>query len=109
MSLLKDLIDEGVLADARKIATFTRKHDPSQPPIEQRLKLSRDVAPDVVRRIGRDVWGVGGTEGADLVRTSFDKCVKELDRANNQAAAWTGEAKNAYVDRIDQIKGGEGE
>ena len=109
MSLLKDLIDDGVLADARKIDDFTRKYDPSQPSIENTLRLIRDVDTDALRRIGRDVWGVGGTEGADLVRTSFDKCVKELDRGIGQASAWTGEAKNAYADRINQIKGGEGQ
>lgn len=107
MSLLKDLIDEDVLADARKIDKFTRKHDPGLPSIENTLRLIRDVDTDVPRRVGRDVWGVGGSEGADLVRTSFDKCVTELDRAVSQAGAWTGEAKNAYGDRINQIKGSE--
>jgi hypothetical protein len=109
VSLLRDLIDEGVLADARKIDNFTRKYDPSQPSIENTLRLVRDVDTDALRRIGKDVWGVGGTEGADLVRTSFDKCVGELDRAVSQASAWTGQAKNAYGDRINQIKGGEGQ
>ena len=99
MSLLENLIDEDVLADARKIDKLTRKYDPGRPSIEKTLRLVRDVNTDVVRRVGREVWGVGGTEGADLVRTSFDSCVTELDRAVTQASAWTGEAKNAYGDR----------
>lgn len=49
---------------------------------------------------------MGGTEGADLVRTSFDACAGELDRAVSQASVWTGLAKNAYGDRINEIKGG---
>lgn len=106
MSVLKEIIDDGVLADARKVDDFTRKYDPSQPSLESTLRLVRDVDTDALRRIGRDVWGVGGSEGADLVRKSFDACVEELDRAGSQASAWTGEANNAYKKRIDQIKGG---
>lgn len=106
MSLLRDLIDEDVLADARKIDNFVRKYDPGQPSIENTLRLVRDVDTDALRRIGKDVWGVGGSEGADLVRTSFDKCTTELDRAANHASAWTGEANNAYKTRLSYIKGG---
>lgn len=109
MSLLKDLITEDVLADAGKVDKFVRKYDPSQPSIESTLRLVRDVDTDALRRIGRDVWGVGGSEGADLVRTSFDACAGELDRAVSQASSWTGKAKNAYGDRINQIKGGAGQ
>jgi hypothetical protein len=99
---LRDLIDESVLADARKVDNFVRKHDPSQPSIENTLRLVRDVDTDVLRRIGKDIWGVG--ESGDLVRTSFDNCTGELDRASNQASAWTGDANNAYKVRIDKIK-----
>ncbi|HET9142707.1 hypothetical protein [Actinophytocola sp.] len=54
---MKDLIDEDVLADARKIDNFTRKYDPSQPSIENTLRLVRDVdtrraAPHRPRRLG---------------------------------------------------------
>ncbi|MCA1605311.1 MAG: hypothetical protein LC775_07545 [Acidobacteria bacterium] len=91
---LRDLIDEDVLETLGKIDDFVRKHDNSQPSLENTFQLVRDVDTDVLRRVGNDVWGVGGSQGGDLVRTSFDDCIGELDRATTQASAWTGAANN---------------
>lgn len=99
-----DLIDESVLADARKVDDFVKSHGPDLPSVENTLRLIRDIDTDVLRRIARDVWGTGGEEGADLVGTSFTECVERLDAANKQSSAWTGDANNAYVQRVDQIK-----
>lgn len=101
---LRELIDEDVLDDARKIDEFVRKHDSSLPSLESTLRIVREVDTDVLRRVGNDVWGVGGSQGEDLVRTSFDGCISELDRGTTQASAWTGAANNAYKERIDKIK-----
>lgn len=101
---LADLIDESVLTDARKIDNFVKEHGPDLPSVENTLRIIRDVHPDTFRRVGRDVWGVGGSEGADLVGNSFNACVEQLDNAINQAASWTGQAKNAYGDRLKKIK-----
>jgi hypothetical protein len=104
MVKLKDLIDESVLGDARKIDQFARDHGKSLPSIEQTLRLVLDVDTDRLREVGKDIWGVGGGDGADLVGKSFGACLDELDRANDQTSAWTGEANNAYVRRVEQIK-----
>jgi hypothetical protein len=96
---IRDLIDEGVLSDARKVDQFVKKYDPGHPSIENTLRLVKDVDTDTLRRIGKEIWGVG--ESGDLVRVSFDNSTGELDRASNQASAWTGDANKV---RIDQIK-----
>lgn len=101
---ISDLIDETVLADARKIDSFAREHGAGLPSLENTLRLVRDVDTDRLRNVGKNVWGVGGEEGADLVGTSFDKCIAELDRANRESAAWTGNASNAYANRVDKTK-----
>ena len=101
---LRNLIDEDVLEDAREIDDFVRKHDNSLPSLENTFRLVRDIDTEVLRRVGNDVWGVGGSPGGDLVRTSFDGCIGELDRATAQASAWTGAANNAYKEHIDKIK-----
>ncbi|OLZ52104.1 hypothetical protein [Amycolatopsis keratiniphila] len=102
---LKDLIDEGVLADARKIDSFAKEHGKSIPSVENTLRLVRDIDTDRLRTVGQDVWGVGGEGGANLVGKSFDACVAELSKANEQSAAWTGDANNAYVKRVNKTKG----
>ena len=99
------MIDEGVLSDAREIDNFVRKYGPGGiPSLESTLRIVRDVHPDTFRTIAKDVWGVGGSGGADLVGSSFDGTIEQLDNAINQAASWTGQAKNAYGDRMEQIK-----
>lgn len=102
---LKDLIDEGVLADARKIDAFAKEHGKSIPSIENTLRLVRDIDTDRLRKVGQDVWGTGGEDGADLVGKSFDACITELSKASEQSAAWTGDANNAYVKRVNKTKG----
>lgn len=102
---LKDLIDEDVLADARKIDQFAKEHGKSLPSIENTLRLVRDVDTDQLRTVGKDVWGIGGEEGADLVGKSFDACIQGLGKANEQTSAWTGDANNAYVRRVNRTKG----
>ncbi|WP_158896151.1 hypothetical protein [Amycolatopsis anabasis] len=102
---LKDLIDEGVLADARKIDSFAKEHGKSVPSIENTLRLVRDIDTDRLRKVGKDVWGIGGEDGADLVGKSFDACIAELSKANEQTSAWTGDANNAYVKRVNKTKG----
>lgn len=101
---ISDLIDEGVLADAREIDNFAREHGEDLPSLENTLRLVRDVDTDRLRAVGKDVWGIGGEEGADLVGTSFDKCIVELDKANRESASWTGEASNAYANRVNKTK-----
>lgn len=103
---LRDLIDDGVLADARKIDSFLREHGEQLPSLESTLRLVRDIDVDRLRQVGEDVWGTGGEAGANLVGTHFDGCIKGLDLANQQTSAWTGDAHNAYVTRVDKIKAG---
>lgn len=98
-----DLIDESVLTDARKVDDFVKEHGERQPSIENTLRLVRDIDTDGLRRIGKDVWGTGG-EGNDLIGRSFDDCLAELDKASTNAAAWTGNAKNAYSERLTRTK-----
>lgn len=104
MVKLKDLIDDGVLADARKIDSFAKEHGQSVPSIEHTLRLVRDIDTDRLRSVGKDVWGIGGEDGKDLVGKSFDACQSGLDKANQQTAAWTGDGNNAYVQRVNQTK-----
>jgi len=101
---LKELIDDSVLADARKIDDFARDHGQNLPSIEHTLRLVRDIDTDRLRTVGKDVWGVGGEDGADLVGTSLNACIGGLSKASEQTAAWTGNANNAYVHRVDQTK-----
>jgi hypothetical protein len=101
---LKELIDDSVLADARKIDDFARDHGQNLPSIEHTLRLVRDIDTDRLRTVGKDVWGVGGEDGADLVGTSLNACIGGLSKASEQSAAWTGNANNAYVHRVDQTK-----
>ncbi|SFQ22383.1 hypothetical protein SAMN05421810_105241 [Amycolatopsis arida] len=103
---LKDLIDEGVLADARKIDDFLRERGQSLPSVENTLRLVRDIDSDQLRKVGKEVWGTGGEDGEGLISKHFDQCVEDLDRANRQTAAWTGDASNAYATRVDKIKAG---
>ncbi|RJQ74125.1 hypothetical protein D5S17_23700 [Pseudonocardiaceae bacterium YIM PH 21723] len=99
---IKDLIDEGVLSDARKIDKFAIKHGAGAPSIENTLRIIRDVDTDTLRRIGNDVWGVGGSGGGDLVRHKLEDCVGLLTKATVEASTWTGNANNAYKVRIDK-------
>ncbi|MEQ0564891.1 hypothetical protein ABJI51_37925 [Amycolatopsis sp. NEAU-NG30] len=101
---LKDLIDDSVLADARKIDKFAQDHGKSLPSLEHTLRLVRDVDTDRLRTVGKDVWGIGGEDGADLVGTSINACIGGLSKAAEQTAAWTGDANNAYVHRVNQTK-----
>jgi hypothetical protein len=103
---LRDLIDDGVLADARKIDGFLRDHGEPLPSLEDTLRLIRDIDSDHLRRVGKDVWGTGGEDGRNLVGAHFDDGIEGLDLANRQTSAWTGDAHNAYATRIDKIKGG---
>lgn len=100
---VKDLIDESVLNDARKVDGFVKEHGRSLPSIEQTLRLVRDIDTDGLRKVGKEVWGTGG-EGSDLVGTSFDDCIAQLDKASTNAAAWTGEGKNAFSERVKRTK-----
>ncbi|GHG14179.1 MULTISPECIES: hypothetical protein [Amycolatopsis] len=101
---LKELIDDSVLADARKIDAFARDHGQSLPSLEHTLRLVRDIDTDRLRSVGKDVWGVGGEDGADLVGTSINAGIGGLSKAAEQTAAWTGDANNAYVHRVNQTK-----
>lgn len=101
---LADAIDESVLADARKVDQAAREKGESLPSVEKTLRIVRDIDPDALRRVGRDVWGTGGTDGRDLVGNSFADCIAQLDNATKKAASWTGEAKNAYSERVEQTK-----
>jgi hypothetical protein len=101
---LRDLIDDSVLADAGKIDKFAQDHGHSLPSIEHTLRLVRDIDTDRLRTVGKDVWGIGGQDGADLVGSSFLACTTGLSRANEQTSAWTGNANNAYVHRVNQTK-----
>lgn len=103
---LKDLIDDGVLSDAREVDNFLAQHGESLPSVEQTLRLVRDIDTDRLREVAEDVWGTGGEGGKDLVGTKFDACVEKLDLASRQTAAWTGEANNAYATRVGKIKKG---
>jgi len=103
---LRELIDDGVLADARKIDNFLREHDEPLPSLESTLRLVRDIDADRLRQVGQDVWGTGGEDGRNLVGTRFDDCIDGLDLANRQTSAWTGDAHNAYATRVDKIKAG---
>src|SRR5262249_50772356 len=103
---LKDLIDDGVLADAHKIDGFLRDHGEALPSLESTLRLIRDIDSDHLRQVGQDVWGTGGEDGRNLVGARFDDGIEDLDLANRQTSAWTGDAYNAYATRIDKIKAG---
>lgn len=103
---LKDLIDDGVLADAREIDNFLKDHGESLPSVEHTLRLVRDIDTDRLRKVGKDVWGTGGEDGKDLVGRHFDACIEDLDLANQQTSAWTGDAHNAYAERVNKIKKG---
>jgi hypothetical protein len=97
---LKDLIDDAVLEDARKIDKFAQEHGKSLPSIEHTLRLVRDVDSGRLRTVGKDVWGVGGEDGANLVGKSFQDCISGLSKASEQTAAWSDDANNAYVHRV---------
>lgn len=101
---LADAIDESVLSDARKVDDYARKQGSSLPSVEKTLRIIRDIDPDALRKVAKDVWGTGGSDGKDLVGNSFNECITELDTASRNAAGWTGEAKNAYSERVTQTK-----
>ncbi|WP_317493280.1 hypothetical protein [Haloechinothrix sp. LS1_15] len=99
------MIDESLLADAREIDAFIAGEGESLPSLENTLRLVRDVDTDRLREVGKDVWGTGGSDGGNLVGSSFDECIIDLNKAMNQAASWTGDANNAYTNRVDRTKG----
>ncbi|EIE98287.1 hypothetical protein [Saccharomonospora glauca] len=104
MGGLKDLIDEDLLTDARKVDSFLRDHGEDLPSIENTLRLVRDIDTDRLRTVAKDVWGTGGEAGKDLVGTKFDACITKLDEARRESSSWTGDGKNAYAQRIEKIK-----
>jgi hypothetical protein len=103
MGFLQQVITDPLLADAREIDRFTAEHAPEIPSLESTLRIIRDIDPDSFRRIGQDVWGTGQSDGADMLGRAIDGCVEGLDNAAVQAAAWTGEARNAYTERIKKM------
>lgn len=99
----RDLIDDSLIADASELDNALQQSGQGSFSISETLRVIRDVDTDELRRVARDVWGTGGSEGADLVGNSLSECVEGLNYANRQSAAWTGEANNAYSERIGQI------
>ncbi|WP_019809130.1 hypothetical protein [Saccharomonospora halophila] len=104
MAPLSEMIDEQVLADAGKVDSFVREHGENLPSVENTLRLVRDIDTDRLRAVATSVWGVGGEDGAGDFGKNVESCVTELDEAVSRAASWTGEAKNAYSERIEKIK-----
>lgn len=101
---LEDVIDDGLLSDAREVDSFLREHGEDLPSVENTLRLVRDISTDRLRTVAEDVWGTGGEEGNDLIGTKFDACVAKLDEAIRESSAWTGDGKNAYALRIEKTK-----
>ncbi|WP_433269024.1 hypothetical protein ACQPZF_05800 [Actinosynnema sp. CS-041913] len=109
MGFLQTVITDSLLSDAGEIDGFAARHAPGLPSIAATLRVIRDIDPESFRRIGRDVWGTGQSDGADQLGKAIDGCVKGLETAANQASAWTGEASNAYTERINRMKQALGE
>lgn len=103
---LRDMIDESVLADASKIDRFLSDNGVNMPSVANTLRIIREIDPQVFRRVAEDVWGVGGSDGRALFVANTEACDRKLTDAANGASAWTGEAKNAYSQRIALIKEG---
>ncbi|MEO6087808.1 MAG: hypothetical protein ABIQ18_32320 [Umezawaea sp.] len=104
MSFLQQVITDSLLSDAREIDGFAKKHSAGLPSIEATLRIIKDIDPDAFRRIGRDIWGTGQSDGADELGKAIEGCVRGLETAGNQASAWTGQASNAYTERIGKMK-----
>ncbi|GAA1343286.1 hypothetical protein [Saccharothrix algeriensis] len=104
MGFLQSVITDSLLSDAGEIDGFTARYAPGLPSVEATLRVVREIDPESFRRIGRDVWGTGQSDGADELGRAIDACVKGLETAANQASAWTGEASNAYTERVNRMK-----
>jgi hypothetical protein len=103
MGFLQQVITDSLLEDAREVDRFAAEHAPEVPSLEATLRIIKDIDPDSFRRIGQDVWGTGQSDGADLLGRAIDGCVEGLENAAIQAAAWTGEDRNAYTERIRKM------
>lgn len=101
---MRGLITESLLSDAREIDGFVRQHGPRLPSVEATLRIVREIDPETFRRIGRDVWGTGQSDGAAELGKCIDACTEHLIKAANEASAWTGDANNAYTARINSMK-----